>query len=205
MSENNSRSMSDIFKKIADEVTGKQRDLFLEADDIKLKIDRERRIAELNCTLPRLYAKRDVYALEDKIRTAYDLSQMRILTHYAPELFSTDYLSEILTEAGRVGILCNGFFGRYDLETSDHKLIFKIPFTAGGISLLDLAKTARGLEGILYSEFGLSFVVEIRQREDAEAEAAAYCCHRRRPRAFVYAARFKAIYKIHYRHCNRCG
>lgn len=166
--------MSDIFKKVADQLTGKQRELFMEADDIKLKIDREQRIAELNCTLPRLYSKKDVYGLEENIKSAYDLSQMRILTHYAPELFSIDYIHEVLAEADRVGILCRGFFNHYELELIGERIIFKIPFTDGGISLLDLAKTSKGIEGILFSEFGRSYTVEIRQSENAESERAAF-------------------------------
>ena len=44
----------------------------------------EARIAEIGCSLPCLYRKRDIYALEAVIREAYDLAQVRILTHHAP-------------------------------------------------------------------------------------------------------------------------
>ena len=103
-----SRSLSDVFTKVAPTLTGAGRDIFREAEDVHLKFSREARIAEVNCALPRLYPKREIYALEAKIREAYDLAQVRILTHYDPSLFNMDYMSEIFTEAGRIGIVAQG-------------------------------------------------------------------------------------------------
>ena len=174
MSDKPTRSLSEIFSKIAPALTGVSRDLFLEATDVRLKVSREARIAEVSCLLPRLYQKRDIYALEAKIRDAYDLAQVRILTRYDPALFSMDYMSEILAEAGRVGVVCNGFFDRYELAAEGERITISIPFSRGGIGLLDLAQTARVIEGILFSEFGLRFEVSIEQTKNADEEHAEY-------------------------------
>lgn len=174
MTENKTRTLSDIFKKAAPDLTGKSRDIFNEATNVSLKISREQRIAEVGCTLPKLYKKKYIYALENQIKEVYELSQVRILTRYAPELFTTDYMDDILAETARVGVVCNGFFGDYDIERTDDKITILIPFSHGGITLLDLAKTARVIEGIIFSEFGIKFDVEIRQSRNAEAQYAEY-------------------------------
>ena len=108
MSEN-TRTLSEIFKKVAPSLTGSSREIFDTATDIKLKISREERIAEINCALPKLYSKRSLYALENIIKEEYELSAVRLLPHYPSELFSKSYLCEVLSEAGRVGVVANGF------------------------------------------------------------------------------------------------
>ena len=87
-----------------------------------MRLDRENRIAEVRCTLPKLYRKKDLYELEGEIARTYELAQMRILPRYPEDLFTTDYMSEILTEAARVGVVINGFFNRYELETEEDML-----------------------------------------------------------------------------------
>ena len=74
-----SRSLSEIFSRVADGLTGAGRDIFAEATDLQLRVDREARMAEVRCRLPRIYRKRDLYALENVIREGYDLTQVRIL------------------------------------------------------------------------------------------------------------------------------
>ncbi|MGN1409833.1 MAG: exonuclease domain-containing protein, partial [Eubacteriales bacterium] len=171
------RTLADIFKKAAPEVSGRQKEIFDSATDIKLKIDREKRIAEASIHLPKLYKKRDIYALETLIKEKYDLSRIMILTHYPTELFTTDYMDEIFTEAARVGVVINGFFDKYELEKKDGGLIIYIPFSHGGITLLDLAKTANVIEGIIMSEFSLPMKIEIKQSIDADKQYAEFVAH----------------------------
>ena len=102
------RTLSDIFKKTAPVVTGVHREIFETARDITVKINREQRIAEVGCFLPHLFSKKDIYSLEALIRETYELTQVRILTHYDPSLFSEAYMGDILAEAARVGIVING-------------------------------------------------------------------------------------------------
>ena len=155
------RSLSDIFKKVAPLVTGRHKEIFEKATDVKVKIDREHRIAEVSVSLPELYKKREIYSLENIIKEKYELKSIMILTHYPAELFSKDYMSEVFTEAARVGVVINGFFDKYDIEMTDGVMNVYIPFSHGGITLLDLAKTAHVIEGIISSEFGIGIKVEI--------------------------------------------
>jgi len=174
MAENKSRTLYDLFKKVVPDLTVTGDAIFRDASDITLKISREQRIAEVSCYLPKIYKKADIYALEEQIKSAYELSQARILTHYPAELFTKDYMSEILTEAARIGIVIRGFFESYDIELSDDTIIIYIPFLKGGITLLDLAKTSDVISGIIHGEFGLSYKVEIKQSRDAEAQYAEF-------------------------------
>ncbi|MBQ8334283.1 MAG: hypothetical protein IJX93_10990, partial [Clostridia bacterium] len=174
MADNKTRNLSDVFRKVVPELSAKGREIFSDAADLTLRIDREHRIAEVGCRLPRLYKKRDIYALENQIKEAYELSQMRILTHYPAELFSMDYMGEILTEAARVGVVVSGFFDKYELEQDGETIVIRIPFTQGGITLLNLAETARIIEGIIYSEFSISVHIQIEKTADAEQQYAEY-------------------------------
>ncbi len=174
MSENKSRTLPDIFKKLDGKLSGTSLEIFNSATNVTLKISREQRIAEIGCTLAKLYPKKEIYALETKIKEAYELSFVRILTHYDKELFAIEYMSEIFIEAARVGIVINGFFDKYKIEKNGDVLTIYIPFLNGGIALLDLAKSARIIEKIIESEFGLSYKVEIKKSKDADEEYAEY-------------------------------
>ena len=166
------RKLGDIFKRFIP--LGIHKEIFETATDVKVRLDKEIRIAEVRCTLPKLYKKKDLYELEGEIARTYELTQMRILPQYPEELFTTDYIPEVLAEAARVGVVINGFFNRYELETEEDVLRLKIPFTHGGISLLDLAKTGDVISGIIHSEFGLYYKVEITQAENAQSQYEAF-------------------------------
>ena len=168
------RTLSDLFPRAAEGLTGKGREIFAEASEVRLRVDREARIAEVRCRLPRLFRKRDLYALEENLRECYDLKQVRILPRYDSGLFSMEYLSEVLAEAGRIGIVCHGFFDRYETEGDGENIVISIPFSRGGLTLLSLAETARVIEGIIRSEFDKAVKVELRQSEDAEQAHAEY-------------------------------
>ena len=164
------RKLGDIFKRMIP--LGVQREIFDEASEITVRLDREKRMMEVHCHLPKLYRKADIYALEADIAKTYELAQIRIFTHYDEALFSDAYMSEIFTEAARVGVVVNGFFGKYTLKWDEEpkKLHIGIPFSQGGISLLDLARSGEVISGILHSEFGISCPVEVCQSGDAQSE-----------------------------------
>ena len=171
------RSLSDIFKKVAPSLTGRHKEIFDKATEVKVKIDRENRIAEVSITLPEIYKKHDIYSLENIIKEKYELKNIMILTHYSKKLFSVSYMSEVFTEAARVGIIINGFFDKYDIEMDNDVMNIYIPFSHGGITLLDLAKTAHVIEGIITSEFGINLTVNIKQSSDAEEQYAEFVAH----------------------------
>lgn len=166
------KSLSEIFKRI--HPTGIENEIFQSATDIRLRISKEDRIAEIHCALPKLYRKSDIYALEDQIKNEYELNCVRLLPKYPPELFSVDYVPELLMEAARVGIIINGFFNKYEIEFQETVIAIKIPFSQGGISLLDLAKTGQVISNIIKSEFDLNYKVQIIQSESAGEQYAQF-------------------------------
>ncbi len=166
------KKLGEIFKRFIP--IGVYKEIFDIATEVKVRLDRENRIAEVRCALPKIYRKRDLYGLEAEIAQTYELAQMRILPRYPTELYTDGYMPELLAEAARVGVVINGFFNRYQLEHGENLLRLKIPFTRGGISLLDLARTSEVIAGILHSEFGLTWKVEITEAEDAGNQYAAF-------------------------------
>ena len=168
------RKLGEIFKRMIP--LGILKEFFDEASDITVRLDRERRMMEVHCHLPKLYRKKDIYELEAAIAQTYELAQIRIFTHYEENLFSDAYMPEIFAEAARVGVVINGFFNRYTLrwEEDPKKLFIEIPFTHGGISLLDLARTGEVIAGILHSEFGMACPVTVCQSADAQSEYQSY-------------------------------
>lgn len=166
------RKLGDIFKRYIP--VGKQKAFFDLAENITVRLDKEKRFAEVNCSLPELFLKRDIYELENQIAQVYELAFIHFLPHYPSELFSKEYIPEILLEAARVGVVINGFFNKYEIDMHDEHICIRIPFGYGGISLLDLARTGEVISNIIYSEFGLRFKVEITQSENAQSEYQAF-------------------------------
>ncbi len=154
--------------------TGVHKEIFDCARIDGLKLDRERKILELRVEMDRLFSKKDVYSLEAALAECYSLSLVRILTRYPANLFKREYLPEILAEAARVGTVINGFFREMETSVDGHSVCIKIPFSKGGIDLLDTAKTSSVIASILQSEFGEPFKVTIERTDDAGERYADY-------------------------------
>ncbi len=132
----------------------------------KLRIDKEQRMMEVDVISSIIIPKMKLYQIEAEIKTAYSLNFFRIRPKYAPELFSSDYLDELILESYRQGIVAKGFFEDYSTTFSSEKIVFKVPFIQGGIELLSNGKTGDIISKIIFEEFGLNIKVSIEQRED---------------------------------------
>ncbi len=141
------------------------RALLLSAENVSLRADRERRMAELSASFPQIIDKKELYAIEGEIAAAHALSSVRILPHYPAALFTKDYMQSVLLETERVGTVSKGFFGYADITVGEGTVDISIPFGLGGIGILDTAHTADVIAGIIKSEFGLIYKVEIKQGE----------------------------------------
>ena len=141
--------------------------------DYTVRADKESRLLEIRADFPVLVNKNILYAIENEIRAQYALSCVRILPHYPRELFSTQYIPEILAETERVGVVARGFFGEYRTHLSDDELVIDLPLSFGGMSFLDDAKTAGIISGIIRSEFDLSISVKLEHPEDYTSETSA--------------------------------
>ena len=151
-------------------------DILLSAKNIRSRADKEKRILEIRLELDELVPKKTLYSIEDGLCKAYKLNIAKILPQYPSELFSYDYIPEILKETEEIGVVARGFFSDYDykLDLSDNFLEIEIPFGIGGIKLLEDANTPRVIENIIKSEFSISSHVSISHREFGGSEYREY-------------------------------
>lgn len=140
------------------------------AKDPVILADKENRVLQMELTFPDLVEKDELYRIEEAVAQAYRLSYVKFLPHYPPELFSAEYVPELLKETERVGVVARGFFSDYRYELVEDRLTVRIPFSEAGIQLIRDARTPNLMEKILYSEFGLDIRVSIEIREDFRPE-----------------------------------
>ena len=116
---------------------------------VRSLVDKEKRCLEIHAEFPAVIAKEKLYELEESVKNAYDLRMCKIRPQYSSELFSFDYMKDILLEAEREGTVARGFFGDYDYSVEDNVITVKIPFTEYGIDLLQCARTPSIIEEII--------------------------------------------------------
>ena len=105
-------------------------------ENVTYRIDRERRIVEINAKFVEVVKKDKLYAIEDDIRAAYDLRIVRILPKYTADKFDPRYIPEVMRELNRIGAVSRGFFNEYDYEFVGSRLNIQVSFTNGGVELL---------------------------------------------------------------------
>ncbi|MBQ2766287.1 MAG: PHP domain-containing protein, partial [Clostridia bacterium] len=135
------------------------------ASEVSSRFDRERRVVEVTASFSEIIPKDKLYALEDNIRGTYDLSVVRILPKYTREMWTPDYLPEVMLELNRIGAVSRGFFNEYDFSISENKISIKVSFNNGGIELLYCAKTNEIISNIIFGEFGIRFEIELSQEQ----------------------------------------
>ena len=128
--------------------------------------DKENRALKLELTFPCLVEKEELYRIEEEVAKAYELNFVKLLPHYPAELFTADYVPELLRETERVGIVAKGFFRNYRYDLKGNELTVRIPFSEAGIRLIRDARTPEIMGVILHSEFGLDIRVSIEIAED---------------------------------------
>jgi DNA polymerase-3 subunit alpha (Gram-positive type) len=140
--------------------------LLLTITDIKLMADKELKIIEATVHFPQLVDKAELYRIQEEIRKAYDLNRVKLLPKYPAELFSADYVPQLLVETEEVGIVAKGFFHRYKYKLDQGVLTVELPVIDAGILLMEDARTPQIMENILFSEFGINIRVKIVHSED---------------------------------------
>ncbi|MBQ3066084.1 MAG: PolC-type DNA polymerase III [Clostridia bacterium] len=173
LSEKTQRTLLDIFHKYRpNEGTAA---VLLSAYDYKLRIDREQKLVEVRAHFPALISKRDLYRIEEEIRLAHEINGVRILPTYPRALLTEEYVPQLITELMRIGAVSRGFFDRYRLiSMTEDTLVLEIPFTEGGVELVDRAHTPRLLEEIIAREFGCAVRVQVRRSENGAEDYAAF-------------------------------
>lgn len=159
MGEKPERTLLDIFKRYRP--SGDFEALLRSASACRVYTDREKKIVKVSASFPGLIPKKMLYAVEEEIREAYDVREVRIIPHYDASLFALSYMPEVLEEVKRVGAVSRGFFNEYSTRTENGRIFIDVSLTNGGIDLLYDAQTPRLISEIIREEFGMSFGVEI--------------------------------------------
>ncbi len=144
------------------------RDVLLLATDITLKADTENRALQIFASFPHLIPKETLYRIEAEVAEAYQLKYVKLLPHYASELFDGAYISELLMETERVGVVAKGFFSTYRATLTDSHLTVEIPIIKEGVMLLTNAMTPEIMRRIVKSEFDVDITVEIVNSEELQ-------------------------------------
>ncbi len=138
------------------------------AENIKIQADKENRMLNASVDFPMLVEKDELYEIEAGIAKAYQLNLVKIMPHYPTVLFDESYISELIKETEKVGIVAKGFFNKYRYKFEDNTLTIEIPFAKDGVSLLKDARTPAVMQAIIYSEFNLQIKVNIIHTNDDE-------------------------------------
>ena len=140
--------------------------ILLSITDMRVMADKELKIIEVAAQFPQLVDKNELYRIQEEICKAYDLNRVKIYPKYPQELFSADYVPQLLQETEEVGIVARGFFHRYKYKLDQGVLTVELPVIDAGILLMEDARTPQIMENILMSEFGLNIRVKIVHSED---------------------------------------
>ena len=104
------KKFSDLFSKLSP--TGPVAELLAAAGEYSTRRGESAgaQYYEFTVSFDRVFPKSELYALEQAICDAYGIFSVRIFPRYPAELFTVDYVDEVITESRRVGIISNGFF-----------------------------------------------------------------------------------------------
>ncbi len=136
---------------------------------LSLRADKARRIIEIITAFSSLVEKSEIYRVEEELCKTYEYNVVKILPKYPAEMFSYEYIPQILIEAERIGIVARGFFGYYSYKLEDNTLTIEIPFSYNGVQFVKDAKTPEIIENIIKSEFGVDIKVVLDHSDNPNA------------------------------------
>jgi len=154
------KNLSQIFTKYLPANKG-QSDIFEYAKNVRLRGDKGRKMYEIYFSFSSLIKKKTLFELEDNIKEFYGLESVRFYPSYPGELFSEEYIPEILEEAKRTGVAVRGFFNNYSTNIVGDCVRIEIPFDSAAEVILDLAGTENVIASIIKREFSLEYTVSI--------------------------------------------
>ena len=160
-----SKNLLQIFSKYQPSAADKQWLLSAVEDSIRLQYDKEQKIIEISASFPHIIRRPVLYRVEEEIRKAYELNFVHFSPRYPSELFSKEYIPDLLFETNRMGIVANGFFNNCHYQLYEGQLDIDIPFSESGIGLIYDAKTPTLMQDVIRREFGLEIRVNIMQEQ----------------------------------------
>ncbi len=153
------RTLSSVFSKYQPLNKG-QSDVFEKAYGVSVRGDRDKKMYEVSFSYPTPIKKKILHELEDNLKEFYEMAYVKLMPKYPSELFSAEYIPEVLEEAKRCGIGLKGFLKDYNINFDGETVSIALPFESSAGIIIDLAKAAEVVSGIIRSEFSLEFKVE---------------------------------------------
>ena len=138
---------------------------------VGVRAEKERKLIEVRASFPRLISKIELYELEEKIKRSYAVNLVRILPVYNSELFSAEYIPQVIMETERIGYVSRGFFSECKYTLEGNLITITIPSTDGAVDIMYKAKTNEVISNIIKSEFSIDVNVVINREEDGFANA----------------------------------
>lgn len=156
------------------ELTSGEESALSEALSFSVSVDRERKRVLIRAAFPEWSPPAFLYRLEDRIRAAYQLSEVRFFPTYPPESFREECVPGLIALLNRVtgqGV-SRGFFeeSRVDYDASAASLVIGV---RQGVSadLMERSGAERFLRESIAGQFGLKLNVRI---EGEEIDPSAY-------------------------------
>lgn len=138
---------------------------------ISTRISLENKLVWVDVRFPYVVPKKEVlYQLEAAIKRAYELKSVTISPKYAPELFDSSYIPQIMTEACRRKLITDLFLRRSKTRYENGKLIIETLYGDGGLALMEETGTEKSIASIISDEFGINVEVEIRASAEQDAQ-----------------------------------
>ena len=127
----------------------------------KTDADTELRAVRCYIDCDKIFTKSFLHAVEEEIKTAYDLRIVELCPHYPGELFSEEYIPELWQELKHRKLITNGFVD-YDSITYDkEENLCKIAINYDGRDMLESSGIKETLVSIIKDEFDIRVKVEL--------------------------------------------
>ncbi len=130
-----------------------------------MRVDKEKRMMELDFSSSSLIPKQKLYKLEADIVKAYALNSLRLFPKYPKELFSESYFSEIIAEAYRTNLISRSFLQEYKATFEGSRITIEIPFSDGGVGFIEYNHVGKKIGDIIRREFGLEYEIRFQKKE----------------------------------------
>ncbi len=132
-------------------------------EDYTYRLNKETREIRIDFYLSRLVPKFRLYALEEGIRKAYNLTSCFIFPKYSSDFFDVSYQDELILELSRNTLLAKGFFDDCTVTLEDG--IMRFEMKPGYSHLPQIGECETILSNIIHSEFGTNIKVVLHSEE----------------------------------------
>ena len=150
------------------------KNFFDNVKDYELLTDVDNRRLIIEAELTDVVDKVLIIQIEQKLKEDYNLNSVQIITHYPQDLFTPDYLTQLMIECERRGkIAVKGFFYSLRFRCGEDSIDFYLPFSEAGIEYLDSDCVPKYIADVLYDEFGIRKTIRLYKDEDRGDEVSA--------------------------------